>query len=131
MKYPHLLPAEVRIWDRWMSQHKDEFIDFEYDVHVGEGIEIRPEWGDEIARMAKLLTQKRIDAVGYKPSEIWIFEVKPHAGLSALGQLIGYRDLYQKKYFPTVPIRLAVVCETIDPDVEVLMRERGIVVYKV
>jgi hypothetical protein len=131
MQYAHMFGAEERIWDRWYQQHKNEYVDFDYDIHVGEGIDVRPEWGDEIARMAKQLTMKRIDAVGYRQGEVWIFEVKPHAGLSALGQLIGYRDLYLKKYNPTVPIKLAVVCETIDPDVKVLMEEKGIVIYQV
>jgi len=129
MKYPHLLPREVEIWERFLALYGREFTGFVYDVRVGEGITIRPEWGDEIARMAKLLTQKRIDVVGYKPGEIWIIEVKPHGGLSALGQLTVYEELYRIKYNPTQTIRKALVCETVDPDLRGLLPKYGVTLY--
>lgn len=131
MKYPHLLPREVEIWERFLSRYGREFTGFTYDVRVGEGVEVRPYWGDEIARMAKLLTMKRIDVVGYKPGEVWIIEVKPHGGLSALGQLIAYETLYRIKFNPTQTIRKALVCETVDPDLPGLLLQYDITLYRV
>lgn len=131
MKYPHLLPREVEIWERFLAQYGMMFSGFSYDVRVGEGIQVRPEWGDEIARMAKLLTQKRIDVVAYRPGEIWIIEIKPHAGLSALGQVIAYEDLYRTKYSPQEAIRKAIICETVDPDLPPLLAQRDIQLFLV
>ncbi|MEM2149858.1 MAG: hypothetical protein QXO46_08325 [Nitrososphaerota archaeon] len=130
-RYVHLLPVEREIWDRWMQKYGNLFYRYEYDVRVGEGIEVRPEWGDEIARMAKLLTMKRIDVVAYRHGEIWIIEVKPHVGTGAYGQIKVYEKLLRKKVGDEAVIRLAFVCETIDPDVEKLLIEEGITVWKV
>ncbi|MEM3554494.1 MAG: hypothetical protein QXU79_01585 [Candidatus Micrarchaeaceae archaeon] len=121
----------MEIWERFLSRYGREFTGFTYDVRVGEGVEVRPYWGDEIARMAKLLTMKRIDVVGYKPGEVWIIEVKPHGGLSALGQLIAYETLYRIKFNPTQTIRKALVCETVDPDLPGLLLQYDITLYRV
>ncbi|MHC1600500.1 MAG: hypothetical protein ACXQS5_06760 [Candidatus Methanospirareceae archaeon] len=81
--------------------------------------------------MAIALTQLRIDAVGETPREIWIFEVKPRAGRSALGQLESYGYWYIRQYAPRKPVKLAVVCESIDPNMPDVFREHGIEVFVV
>jgi hypothetical protein len=129
-KYPHMLPNEVEIWERFLRNHAREFEGFDYDVHLGEGIEPPPDVPPEIKRAAKILTQKRVDAVGYKGVEIWIFEVKPYAGLSALGQVSGYLAMYRSQFKPTARLVGAVVCEGIDPDVKKLMRKRGYKIFE-
>lgn len=130
-RYVHLLPQEREIWDRWMQQYGNLFYRYEYDVRVGEGIEIRPEWGDEIARMAKMLTMKRIDVVAYRHGEIWIIEVKPHVGVGAYGQLRVYEKLLRQKVGEEAVIKLGVVCETVDPDVEKILISEGVTIWRV
>jgi len=130
-KYVHMLPVEREIWDRWYQKYGNLFYEYQYDVRVGEGIDVRPEWGDEIARMAKLLTQKRIDVVAYRPGEIWIIEVKPHVGTGAYGQIRVYEKLLRQKVGEETVIRLAFVCETIDPDVAKILAAEGITVWQV
>jgi len=130
-KYVHMLPQEREIWERWMQKYGNLFFSYEYDVRVGEGIEVRPEWGDEIARMAKLLTMKRIDVVARRPGETWIIEVKPHVGTGAYGQIRVYEKLLRQKLGEEENIRLAFVCETIDPDVKKILDAEGIIVWQV
>jgi len=129
-KYPHMLPNEVPIWERFLREHGKEFTSFDYDVHLGEGIEPPPDVPPEIARAAKILTQKRVDVVGYKDDEIWIIEVKPYAGISALGQLVGYISMYREQFKPKERLIGAVVCEGIDPDIAKLMRRRGYKIFE-
>ncbi len=63
------------------------------------------------------VTKKRVDAIGETEDAIWIFEVKPRVGMSALGQLINYFELYQQQYRPVKPVKLAAVGEREAPDI--------------
>ena len=54
------------------------------------------------------LSKKRIDVVGYKRDEIHVIELKPRAGFSAVGQVLGYAKLFvvpgdaEKRIVPVV-----------------------------
>lgn len=123
--YPHLLPADVAIWERWLARHGDFFTAVEYDVHVGGAVERKPEWSDEFTQEASYLAAKRIDVVGHKTGEIWIIEVKPEAGVSALGQIMCYKILYKKKYNPTSKMIGCLVTDYLVPDEKILIDELG------
>lgn len=129
--YPHMLPIEVELWGRFLLGHGGEWVRFEYDLHVGEGIPVSPEWPENIKAMAYAVTAKRIDAVGFRPGEVTIFEVKPDAGLAAIGQLISYRELYVRQFAPPERIGLAVVTDNITPDEEYVYEKQGIEIYLV
>jgi len=75
--FAHLLPAEAIIWARWIRLYGAGWERFDYDVRVGEGRPVDPAWPPEIQRMARTLSQKRIDAVGYIGTVPTIFEVTP------------------------------------------------------
>ncbi len=130
-EFPHMLPGDVELWKRFLFDYGKYFEKFDYDVRVGEGIPVDPAWPENIKVAAKLLTQKRIDAIGYHREEVWIFEVKPDAGLSALGQLLGYRDLYVKQFGEPKKLYLAIVTDRINPDEEYLFKKNGIRIYVV
>lgn len=130
-KYPHMLPNEIPIWERWLALYGKDFKNFRYDVHVGEGVDPGKDVPEKYRQLAKMLTQKRIDAVAERNGEIWIFEVKPDAGLSALGQLLAYRQLYRRDFKETRPIKLAVVTTKVNKDEFWVFNQHGIVVYEV
>lgn len=130
-KYPHLLPADVDLWERFMAQHADFFESVEYDVHVGGAIDVKPWWSDKDIRSFSHLAAKRIDVVGHKGNQIWIVEVKPEAGLSALGQLISYQLLYKKRFGPTVPLVLCLVTDFLTPDERWLTSQLKVSVFVV
>ena len=130
-KYPHMLPNELRIWDRFIQVMGDRWERFEYDVHVGEGVDPGPGYPEKWRKLAIMLTQKRIDAVGYAEDGIWIFEVKPDAGLSALGQLLGYKVLFERDRKPSEPIHLAVVTNRVFPDEKFIFDSYGVRVFVV
>jgi len=124
-------PQEQEIWDRFLVKYGHRFLRFEYDVRVGPGYDPGPRYPDYLRKMAISLTQLRIDAVGYTEEEIWIFEVKPRAGRSMLRQLLSYGYWYLKQYNPAKPVRLAGVCERIDPNMVEVFRQRGIEIFLV
>ncbi len=147
-RYPHMGPEEAKIWDKFLAMTKLNFIRIDYDVHVGTGYlpeylekeyirkkelyeqgKITKEEFGEIEAVVKsitALTQLRIDAVGETDREIWIFEVKPRAGRSALGQLESYRYWYIRQFRPSKPVRLATVSYEVDKNLEPIFKSKGI-----
>lgn len=124
--FPHMFGAESAIWQAWLDKYSTKYNRYEYDIHVGklwpEHTKLERRW----QRGAEAVYRKRIDVVGYRADEICIFEVKPHAGLGALGQIIGYVSLYADEFNPTEEIRGAIVAELIDPNIRQLLDDHGI-----
>lgn len=130
-KYPHMLPADVALWERFLERYGHEFAGFDYDLHVGGRIQRQSEWTEETFSMASALTAKRIDAVGYKLGETWIIEVKPEGGVTSVGQLVTYQILYISKFAPIVPLVCALVCSNILEDELAVMEHMGFKTYVV
>ncbi len=152
-RYPHMGPMEAQIWHKFLATTDLKIININYDVRVGTGA-VPKDIMDEYQRRLELynkglatldyvkeyesiiksitaLTQLRIDVVAETPDEIFIIEVKPRAGRSALGQLESYHFWYLKQFSPTKPVRLAVVCIDVDRNVEPIFIQRGIRIFKV
>ena len=98
--YPHLMVGDIAIWEEFLVSVFNVFDSFDYDVHVGEGITPSKDWSPEIQAMAMALSEKRIDVVGWEGDVPTIIEVKPSASLSAIGQILCYRELFSAR-FPT------------------------------
>jgi len=129
-KYPHLLPRERLLWERFLLEHGGEFQWFDYDIRVGEGVPGPIDETDPFQRMRKALTQKRIDVVGLGPAGVlWLFEVKPHLGVTAMGSLVTYETLYRRTFGYGGPIQLALVGATIDYDLQQEWQARGVQIY--
>jgi hypothetical protein len=125
-RFIQMLPGDVALWQRFLVQHGEYYDRFDYNIHVGEGVPLDPSWPENIRVAAKSLTTKRIDAVGYRGSEVWIFEVKPDAGLGALGQLLAYEALWIREGRLPVPTHLAIITDRLNPDEEYLFKLHGI-----
>ena len=121
LNYPHFLPADTEIWTRFLIKHPDHFDSVDYDIHVGKGIAVDPAWEDNIARMATTITQRRIDVLGVRLKTWFIVEVKKDPGVSAVGQLIGYRILYKAKYPDRPTPRLLLIANQIDADLKTIL----------
>lgn len=115
-KYAHMKQHEVRIWDAYIEEFGIPPGEISYDVRLGEGAPIKPEWPPWMVGMVKALSQKRLDVMAETAMEITIFEIKRRAGLSCLGQLMGYEALMFKERGGLKPIVLVVVCEEMEPD---------------
>ena len=125
-----MMPNDIALWERFLTQHKDLFDRIDYDLHVGTGYgysEDDPEWR---INLASALTQFRIDAVGWSGSQPTIIEVKPYAGLSALGQVLGYQFFFHfaNPEFPTP--NLAVVTDGTTGDIRGLYDFYKVTLYE-
>lgn len=73
-----------------------------------------------------MLSQRRIDAIGFQAKQVTIFEVTCNAGLTALGQLMAYPGLYRMTYSPVLPLRPMLVTYAFQSDIEPMFRENNI-----
>lgn len=115
-KYKHLLPREVRIWDAYLAQHGMPEGEVTYDVHLGPGAPVNPDWPTWMGPMVKELSRHRVDVVVERPDEVLLFEIKPYAGMSAVGQLLGYEALWLQERGIVRPVYLVCVCEGMEAD---------------
>lgn len=129
--FPHLLPKEIILWEKFLDAHMEDYSYFEYDVHVGTGATLSPETPEMVRKIALGLTRKRIDVVGHTINKISIFEIKPDAGLNAVGQLLAYYYLYIRDFKPTKPVGLNLITDIIDVDTERVCRAYSIKLFTI
>lgn len=116
--YPHMGPADVVLWERFISQFPDAYDTVQYDVKIGTVPEFVAEHEDEAMRAQAPLYQRKIDVIGYKADQIDIIEVKPRGGLSAIGQVDGYRDIYMRDFSPPVMPKAILITDRTDVDTQ-------------
>lgn len=114
--YPHMKPLDQAIWERFISQFPDVYDHVQYDVPVGEVPEHATLPVSDLGGTAEMLYKRKIDVVGFKGDQIDIIELKPSAGLSAIGQVNGYRALYIRDYSPSVVPKAIIITDSVDPD---------------
>jgi len=115
-KYPHMIGEDKLIWNRFIEKYPDIFETVDYDWRVGKGQEPNPEWPENMKRMVTMLSQKRVDVIGWVGDEPTLIEVKKRVGLSVIGQVIGYRALIKREFKQFDDIKVMVICETISKD---------------
>lgn len=130
-KYPHMKPADVLIWERFIEKFPAYFNTVDYDFHVGEGADFLPTGEDTPDERENRLYQKKIDVVGYIDNVAWLIEVKPEAGMSALGQMITYNSLVNKDALFSSPPKLLVLCNRIVTDMSDIFSAHNIMVLVV
>lgn len=120
VKYAHMLPREVQIWDAFLDQFGLPDGEVDYDVHLGEGAPVDPAWPVWMFAMVRSLSTHRVDVVVERPDEVVIVELKGRAGMGAVGQLLGYEALWLQQEGTDRPVRLLLVCESMEEDMRVV-----------
>lgn len=72
---------------------------------------------------------KYIDLVFEKEDETWLIEAKNILNYKALGQVLSYKGLYLQKVFSPKTVKLGIVCEKSDPDIEQACKRQGIKIF--
>ena len=95
--YPHMSPEDTTLWNRFIETHP-HFADFAYyDVPVGSlPHNIQSAQRPITERYVKQTYLKRIDALTQQDKLLHLIELKPYAGMIALGQVIMYRHCLAK-----------------------------------
>ena len=114
--YPHLLPDDIELWERFLDAKPHMFSTYDYDVRVGLGRDPGATSPENIRSMSIDLSQRRIDAIGYTDSHLTIIEITLSAGLRAIGQLIAYPHLFKASFDTIVPIDVLLVAGEIQTD---------------
>jgi len=127
--YPHLLPCDIQVWERFLSAFPDRFDRIEYDVRVGKGRPAPPEMHRVIQKAALDLSRRRIDAIGFTTNLISIIEITRLADLKAIGQLKAYPMLYTQTYNPITPLHTILVCEEIHTDIDTILETLPVEVW--
>lgn len=125
-KYPGLLPREIVVLRAWLRLREKDFDRFDYNVRIGTGFDPGPTVSDSIRQMAIQNSQKRIDAVGYKGTDVTLIEVKDRAGFSAVGQLVGYLHMWQAAHPEQAKPRLLLVANRLQDDIPLVAAGAGI-----
>lgn len=136
--FPGLIPIEDALWRGFLFDHESEYDSFEYNVHVGEGVNVPgrpltedPELDARLRAAYRQWTQKKIDVVGFQGPAYTIFEVEERPGTRALGQLLTYRRLFQELRPPTAPTSLALVALRLGQDMRETFLEQGVAIFLV
>jgi len=129
--FVHMSHEEKAIWLRFLIQGGIQSAPFSYDVRVGNGLEMPPHSSQYAIKSAYALTTKRIDVLYFRGNDAVIVEVKRRAGLSAVGQLIGYRNLFMKTPGFTGNVLMHLVTDTLQPDMIAVLAENHIIVAEV
>ena len=125
-KYARLRPEDVTVWERFMRLNPNKEWTMDYDVKVGLGRKPLEELPPELQKDWRDLTRKRIDAVAWSENNVFLIEIKPRAGLSAIGQIIGYSELWIDLHDNDRRVRPVVICHSTDPDTIQVAKAAGI-----
>jgi hypothetical protein len=117
-RYPHFGAEDKLVWDRWLKSLDPCAIGVDYDLRVGPGLPIDPNATAQMQRDWLLITQLRMDAVVYWPTETWIVEIKPRLLPSALGQLLSYGYYYAAQGIVGYPLKLVSIVGQTDPQLQ-------------
>ena len=129
--YPHMMPADVAIWERFIEKYPLHYDLVQYDVKVGSlpdfDTVVSPETGGD----ASALYKKKIDVVGFMGDDIDIIELKPRAGAPAVGQVKLYRKLYIKEFGVPYEPRCVLITDTEIGDVREFAEDEGVHLFVV
>lgn len=127
--YPHLLPPDVPVWERYLASFGEDYETIDYDVRVGQGRPAGEEIPENLHGMALDLSRRRIDAVGVTADRIDLIEVTRIADLKAVGQLIAYPILYKQSFKPLLPVRMILVAEQTWTDIDLVLESMDVRVF--
>lgn len=116
--YPHLMPEEIPIWERYLAKFDPDYDHLDYDVKVGTPVPLADNVPNNIREMSDTLTTKRIDVVGWRMGKPQVIEIKSVVGMKALGQAITYPILLGELLSLREPPSVLVIGETAVPDME-------------
>lgn len=126
LTYPAMLPAEIAVFRAWLQLHEGEYTRFEYNVRVGPGFDPGEGVMQSIRDMSIKSTRKRMDALAWQGDTPLIIEVKDRAGLSAIGQLLGYRVHWQRENPQSIPPKMLLVANRLAPGVEDVLNAHNV-----
>lgn len=125
-KYPHMMPADVAIWEKYIDKFPMAFERVAYDVAVGEGASFDPTVNDVTGGDINKLYQRKIDVVGQSGRRLHIIELKPAASTAAIGQVRAYVTLFKRDYESDAILVPTVITDLLLPEMQYLATTEGV-----
>lgn len=129
--YPHMKPNDIGIWERFIAKYPDAYETVQYDFAIGDVPPFMEQTSSPQGQAMKELYRLKIDVLAYKDGTIDLIEVKPDAGASSIGQLLGYVELYKRDIKPTLTVRPVIVTNTRRTNMDFLTQQQGITLFVV
>lgn len=129
-KYPHLMPNDIRIWERFIKIFPNFYQSVDYDIKVGHPRIYPGNLTDQYKKDLEYLSKKRIDVVGYRGNEIHIIELKPSANFQAIGQVLGYLELFEPYAPKEANLTGFIITDFEVPDVKDICKKKGLLYVK-
>ncbi len=130
-QYRHMSPHDSAVWSAFLTTHLIDIERVMYDVTLGGRASRHIPDGSDMKQMWETLIKKRVDAVVWTHGQVWCVEVKPLAGMAALGQALAYAFLWNAEGRSETKARAVVVCARVDEDVEAVFLAYGVLVIVV
>lgn len=119
-------PADVVLIERFIEKYPGIYDKVAYSFPVGSGAPADPVVNQESGGSVEYLYFRKIDMVAMRGNAIDIIEVKPRAGTSAIGQVLGYRDLFLRDERPSVKPSCLIITDETNIDVEHVAEKQGV-----
>lgn len=129
--YPNLREAETKIWNRFIEKYPDAYDEVIYNLHLGQAASIPAGTPPNLTRDFILLTQWKIDVVGFIKDQVDVIELKPYAGANAIGQVKTYLELYKGYIDPEAEPKPVIVTDQLRPDLALLASQLGFRIFVV
>lgn len=129
--YPHMKPRDIAIWERFIAKYPTAYEKVQYDFAIGDLPNFVISTNAEEDRRMGELYKLKIDVLGYKEQHIDLIEVKPAASPASIGQLIGYKILYERDIKPTLPIMPTIITDEEKLNMRMLCEAQGVKLFVV
>ena len=131
VKYPHLKPEDIFVWERFIDANPKYYDTVEYDVGVSKVEEATAKANALDISGAERLYQYKIDAVGYHGDIIDIIELKGIATAKALGQVELYQRIYDRDENHATKSRKVIIAGSTTPELDFVANTMGILLIVV
>ena len=118
--------ADSAIWNRFIDKYPEQFTQVQYDFHVGDAPPFNTLYDEDEDLNQDMLYRKRIDVVGHTDTECFIVELKPNAGMSTIGQVKGYKMLYDEEDWTTKKTIPMIVTDAMSTDTQRYCEREGV-----
>jgi hypothetical protein len=125
--FPGLNAHEDRLARKWLIEWFPLYDEVRFQVHVGGGVDPGEAFAENMRRMYRYNSQKRMDLVAIGPWSVCLVEIKQRIELAALGQLLGYRYLWLQEHVdPLQHVEMMALGFEAGEDVAAVMRAHGV-----
>lgn len=115
--YPHMAKLDAVLWERFLDVYGPNFLRFAYDVALGGFLPGEQSGTIDERKGWQYSTALKIDAIGERLDDVLVIEVKPHAGVSAIGGALSYTTLLSVEPPVLKPLVATIVTDYVSPDI--------------